>query len=166
MPAEALAQRALLRPAARQAQVQARVAFARGEEGVGEQVDALLGREAPGVEHADLAGQERLVAQVRVEAVGVDAAVPAADPLAGRCPCRRATASEAALGDSTRPALAVEGADGELRAELEPRVLGPQGGVGGELGVVAADHRQLDHPRDDRGGGARPGPGEQRWTTS
>ena len=42
MLAEPLAQRALLRPAAGQHEVQARVARARGEEGVGEQVGALL----------------------------------------------------------------------------------------------------------------------------
>ena len=42
MLAEALAQRVLLGAAAGEAQVQARVALAGGEEGVGEQVGALL----------------------------------------------------------------------------------------------------------------------------
>ena len=55
--AEALAQRVLLGAAAGQAEVQARVALAGGEEGVGQQVGPLLARQPPGVEDAELARQ-------------------------------------------------------------------------------------------------------------
>jgi hypothetical protein len=79
--AQALAQRVLLGAAAGQAQVQARVSLARGEEGVGQQIGALLAGQPAGVEHAQLARQRRVVAEGGRKAPDVDAAVPAPDAL-------------------------------------------------------------------------------------
>ena len=99
MLAEALAQRVLLGAAAGQAEVQARVALARGEEGVGQQVGALLAGQPPGVEHAELAlaaiAASRRAGEKRVD---VDAAVPAPDALGVDAHRRAGRSSEAGLG--------------------------------------------------------------------
>ena len=91
----------LLRAAAGQHEPQARVAPVRLEEGVGEQVGALLLGQAPGVEHVQLAGQQPRRALARAEAGEVHAAVPAADPRSVDPELDAATSSEAELGERT-----------------------------------------------------------------
>jgi hypothetical protein len=77
--AEPLAQLAFLWTAAGEQEVQARVGGVGAEEGLGEQVDALLAGQPPRVEDLDLAGEGVAVGLGRVEALDVDAALPAAD---------------------------------------------------------------------------------------
>jgi hypothetical protein len=70
----------LLGAAPGQAQVQALVARPGGQEGVGEQVGALLARQATGVEDVEAPGGEHArIAMGRREPLEVDAAVPAPD---------------------------------------------------------------------------------------
>ena len=99
--AEPRPQLALLRAAAGQQQVQARVGAARAQEALGQQVDPLLAGQPAGVEDLDLARVGVAVGLDRVEAVDVDAALPAPDPGRAR---RRAPTSErsaAGLGERT-----------------------------------------------------------------
>ncbi len=83
--AEPGAEQLLLRAAARERQVQARIAAASFEERVGEEVDSLLAAQSSGIQQVDLARQQMLVTVGGVEALQVDAAIPAPDPL-GRDP--------------------------------------------------------------------------------
>ena len=80
MLAEPRAQLRLLGAAAGQQQVQARVGAMGAQEALGQQVDALLAGEAAGVEDLDLARVGVAVGLGRVEALEVDAALPAPDP--------------------------------------------------------------------------------------
>jgi hypothetical protein len=86
------------------AQVQARIPSARVEERVGQQVDALLLRQAAGVEDVDLAGGQAGGAEPGVKAADVDAPIPAPDPLVLDSELRR-RASDAMLGDRTTSQL-------------------------------------------------------------
>ena len=147
MLAEARRAARLLGPAAGEHEVQPRVVLAGGEERVGEQVGALLARQAPGVEDVERSPAQgpRRAAAGR-EARDVDAAVPARR-------CARASmpsARERRVGGGARREDDVAGAVERAERQLHPertRVAGAQPGVGGELGVVACRQRQLDHPR-------------------
>ena len=100
MAPEPRAQRVLLGPAAGEHEVQPRVARAGGEEGVGQQVDALLLGQPAGVEDAHAAVGRRACAASGEKRADVDAAVPAPDRRSARC--RAASrASDARDGEST-----------------------------------------------------------------
>ncbi len=147
--AEARPQRVLLRAAAGELQPQARVALAGAQERVGEQVDPLLPREAAGVQHDQLAVALLARAQLGREAREVHATVPAADPLG-----RHAQLAQRRVGRGARrqdaAALAVEGRHHRAHRRLDARVGGAQARVGGQLGVVGADDRHAEQPRDQR----------------
>ena len=81
------------------------------------------------------------VAQRRVEARGVHAAVPAQHPL-GRHPERGQRLVGGGAGGEDDVARAVEGADGQRHRVGDALLAGAQARVGGQLGVVAADQRQ------------------------
>jgi hypothetical protein len=60
--------------------VQPGITRAGGQEGVGEQLDALLLGQTAHVEHVDRAGEPRRLAQPRVKPLQIDAAIPTRDP--------------------------------------------------------------------------------------
>ena len=60
---------------------------------------------------------------------------------------------------------AVEGAKRDPGQRLELLLAGAQARVGGQLGVVAADQRQFEHPCQQPGLDPR-GSGAHRWTRS
>ena len=76
-----VAQLLLLGAAAGEHQVQPRVALARSEKRVRQQVDAFLLGQASDVEDVDIDAEQTRRAQLRVKAADVDAAVPATDQL-------------------------------------------------------------------------------------
>ena len=103
-PPEPPTQPLLLGPAAGEHQVQPAVTRTRCEEGVGEQVGALLARQPAGVEDVDAIGSEAVgFAPRRREALRVDAAVPARDPRRRESPSPARLASDAEEGDRTTP---------------------------------------------------------------
>ena len=90
-------------------------------------------------------------AQRRVEAAGVDAAVPAHHALARDADLRQRRVGGRARGEHDL-AGAVEERDRAVHRLDEPRLAAAQPGVGGQLGVVAAEQRQPERARDERGG--------------
>ena len=111
------------------------------QEALGQQVDALLAGEAAGVEDLDLAREGVAVGLGRVEAVDVDAALPAADPRRRR---RRARAASGRPRGSARGPAA--GRRRRRRGATRASASTPPSplrmpGVGGELGVVAGEQR-------------------------
>jgi hypothetical protein len=80
--AEPAPQRRLLRAAAGDRQAQAGIVLARGEEGVREEVRALLAGQPPGVENGEggLVAVAARHAARRREALDVDPTIPAGDP--------------------------------------------------------------------------------------
>ena len=151
--AEPLAQLRLLGPASGEQQVQAWVMAPCPQEGLGEQVDALFLRQPARVQHPQHAGEAAGVALCGAEAVRVDSALPASDALRLDTELgQRAIGSRARREDPG--AGPEEDAEPEGDALGQRRVAGAQGGVGGEVGVVAADDRQAHDPRDKAGGDA------------
>ncbi len=83
----------------------------------------------------------------------VDAAVPARDALGADAePLQRGVGGGAGREDEV--AGAVEGAHRGVHRAGEARVAGAQAGVGGELGVVAAEQRQAQRAGEQRPGDA------------
>ena len=154
---KARAQGVLLGAATSQHQVQPRIAPAGGLERVRQQVDALLLGQPARVQNVDLARQQLRVAQRRIEPVEVDAAVPAADPVEVD-----PEVPEPLVGCRARRqddvAGAVELRQREVGDHLGVRLTRAQACVGAELGVVAAEQRQLEDAGQQPGGGAG-GPG-------
>ena len=101
MLAEALAQRLLLRTAAGEHQVQARVARAGGLEGVGQQLHALLLGQPTRVEDVDLAGQQRLGSRSAGSKRSRSTPRSQRPIVAGSTPIFSSRSSVAELGDST-----------------------------------------------------------------
>ena len=98
--AEPGAEHPLLGTSPRQRQVQARVAAAGFEERVRQEVDSLLLAEASRVEDVDLSGQQVVVAVPGIEALEIDATIPAPDSLIGDTKLV-SRSSLARLGEST-----------------------------------------------------------------
>ena len=121
----------------------------RPQEAVGEQVDALLLRQPARVEHLDLARVGVGLAQRRVVEREVHSARPAPDAVAVDAERRERVVGRRARREH-HLALAVEDGKRHAHPGLERRVLAAQPGVGGELGVVAADQRQVADPRGER----------------
>ena len=93
------------------------------------------------------------IAQRGVEARGVHAAVPAHDALGGHADLLEHGVGGGAGGEDD-VAGAVEGADGHGHGAGELGTPGAQVGVGGELGVVAAEQWQAERAGEQRAGHA------------
>ncbi len=146
--AEPRAQLLFLGAAARQQQVQPGICGVGAEEGVGEQVDALLLREPARVEDLDLARVGVAVGLRRVEALDVHPALPAADLGAVDAELGERAVGGGARREHPRRGV-VEEAEARLGDRLEHRV-GAQARVGGELGVVAGEQRHAGDPAEQR----------------
>lgn len=137
MLAQTLAQHRLLRTAPREHQVEPRVPDARREERIGEEIRALLAGEPPRVENRALAGEQRRVSVRRVEPGEIDATLPATDPLTRDPELRQVRVGGGARGEHDLTG-AIEPAQRGGGHELQVGRAGPQAGIGGQLGVVAA----------------------------
>ena len=158
--AEPLAQLGFLGTAAGEQQVQARIGLVGAEEGLGQQVDSLFAGQAAGVEDLDLAWEGVTVGLGRVEAVEVDAPLPATDP--SRVGAERGNRG---IGRGTwredRRRGRVEGAEASAGQRLQGAVLAAHAGVGGDLGVIAGQQRHAGDPaHQGRGDPGRTGGGD------
>ena len=124
------------------------------EEGVHQQVRSLLVGQAPGVEDVDLAREHALVTLGRAERRRVHAAVPAHHPLGGDAELAQPFV-RGGTGREHHPAGPVEVGQGGGGHRLEVRLSGAQPGVGGQLGVVAADDGQVQDPGQQAAGHSR-----------
>ncbi len=129
-------------------------ALAGQQEGVREQLDTLLAGDPPGVEDRYPAvGHVRPAAgpipQHGREALPVHTPVPAHHALGGDAQPRQRLVGGLAGGEDD-VAGAVEGPHRELYRRRDRLAARPDLGVGGQLGVVAADQRQPHRPRHHR----------------
>ena len=104
---------------------------------------------APGVEHVDALLAGRAPAQGRVEAACVDAAVPARD-LLGATPIPASVCIGRGAGGEHEVARAVEGAYADRHRIGDAPLARAQAGVGGQLGVIAAEQRHAEAAADER----------------
>ena len=95
-----------------------------------------------------LCASRLVVAQRGVKARGVHAAIPAQDLLGRHADLGERRVGGGAGGEDDVAGV-VEGADGHLHRVGHVLLAGAQVGVGGELGVVAADQRQAQRARDE-----------------
>jgi hypothetical protein len=152
-----IAKAPLLGTAAGEREVQAGLASSRQLERVGQQIGPLLLRDAPAVEDPRRPrGPRRLrrPAQGRGEARGVHAPVPPQDPLERHADRRERLVGGRARGED-QVAGSVEGTYGYRHRVGDALLARAQAGVGGQLGVVAADQRQSQRSPDERAGDAR-----------
>jgi hypothetical protein len=129
--------------------VQTRIGGVGEQEALGEQGDALLAAEAARIKHLQLAREGIAVRLFGIEAQGVDAAPPAADP--GRLgPQRQERAVRCGARREDDRGGSVEGPERRPGGGSEPVVLAAQRGVGGQLGVIAGEQRQADYSAEQR----------------
>ena len=154
---EALAQVLLLGAAAGEHQVQPRVAL-RARRGTrrraGRRPSPCVSR--PAYRTLTSPGSSPGVAQRRVEALEVDAAVPAPDPLARRSRARAAARRSPGWARGRRRRRRRTSPAPSFASASSCGLAGAQPGVGGQLGVVAADQRDVEHPRQQPGARSRP----------
>ena len=147
--AKPLPQLAFLGTAAGEQQVQTGVRGVGAEESLGQQVDPLFAGQTPRVEDLDLAGEGTAVGFGWVEALDVDAALPAAQATGVSAEGDNRGVGGGARGEDRRRSR-VEGAEPGAGQRLQGAVATAHPGVSGDLGVVAGEQRHAGNPAHQR----------------